>query len=375
MRNPRVARRSLPFIVISRLDRGIQVSSMRPLGLRAIRVFLLFSATFLSSACYVLKNAYHFTELYKSRQSIEDVLADEKTSERTKEKLRLVQDILLFARQEELNTSGSYRDFIDLGERSVVSYLVQAAEVDQLKLVTWWFPVVGAVPYLGYFQQEERDRKVEKLKGKGYDVFASEVDAFSGLGWFSDPIFSTFLEKRESSLANLLFHELTHATLWVAGDVTFNENLASYVADILTIQYLERRSYAEDLVFYRNKEADFTLFSAWLSTLRAELEVLYGSRGDMSLSQLLVKKEEVFSSFLKERRPRFRTIDFIGDGPWNNATVLAVNLYTPETERFQRAHACVGKVSVGTLLRAIEKALDKVKQPFAALDSLCSIRS
>lgn len=345
-----------------------------------VKAFFICCSVIFLSGCYVLRNAHHFTELYRSRQPISAVLEDENTSEESKEKLRLVQDILQLAQDEDLNASDSYKDFIDLGDRLAVSYLVQAAEVDQLKLVTWWFPVVGSVPYLGYFQETERDQKLTQLKDKGYDVLASEVDAFSGLGWFADPIFSTFLRKRTSSLANLLFHELTHATLWVSGNADFNENLASYVADVLTIQYLERRSFSEELVYYKGRKADYDLFFVWLSELRSQLETLYESRANMPLAQLLEKKKEIFSRFLNEKRPQFHTIDFIGTEPWNNATVLAVNLYAPETERFLKAHACAktltkGTPTMGALLRRVEMALEEFENPFDALDSLCVTRS
>jgi len=102
-----------------------------------------------------------------------------------------------------------------------------------LESITWWFPIVGRVPYLGYFSKADRDSKASELRTEGYDVYETGVGAYSSLGWFDDPIYSPMLRRSEADFAHLIFHELTHRTLWIRGSVEFNENLAEYAADFL----------------------------------------------------------------------------------------------------------------------------------------------
>ena len=86
--------------------------------------------------------------------------------------------ILSFAESHGLNASGAYKYYIATKE-PVVSYIVQAAYADRLEFVTWWFPVVGDVPYLGFFKKPERDAKAAELTASGYDVHTSGAGAFS----------------------------------------------------------------------------------------------------------------------------------------------------------------------------------------------------
>ena len=106
----------------------------------------------------------------------------------------------MFSTPEEigLNTDGAYLYYIHT-EQPVVSYLVQAAHADKLKSVKWWFPIVGSVPYKGYFTRSDRDAEAEKLRQQGYDVYTTGVGAFSSLGWFDDPIFSSMLRRNTAS--------------------------------------------------------------------------------------------------------------------------------------------------------------------------------
>src|SRR5207248_1330211 len=144
------------------------------------------------------------------------VLADPATKPQVKAKLELVGRVLAYAANEGLETEGAYHYVIQT-QLPVVSYIVEAAEPDRLEFVTTWFPVIGAVPYLGYFREEERDAKAAEYAAKGLDVYKSAAGAFSSLGWFDDPIFSAMLSHGDADTAHLFFHELTHRTLWVPG--------------------------------------------------------------------------------------------------------------------------------------------------------------
>lgn len=335
-----------------------------------IRLILITFLFFSLEACYLARNAYYFNNLYSSRRDIDEVLKDEKTPKQIKKKLLTARSILAYAKAEGLKEEGKYTEYIDVGNKPI-SYIVEAAEVDRLEQRTWWFPIVGTVPYLGYFEKEERDKKADSLRAEGLDIYESEAEAFSGLGWIRDPILSSYLRGSDASLANLLFHELTHATVWIPNHVEFNENLASYIADVLTIQYLESRKQVDELKSYSTRKADRETYTIWLAGLRASLEKLYSQRGSLTREVVLSRKKEVFSSFLGEKRPKFSSVDYIGKDAWNNAFVLAASLYISKAEEFERARACLGNIGVGLFLKKIGERCKKISDPFHALKSFC----
>ena len=331
--------------------------------------FSIFGAT----GCYVLKQAYHQNNLINSRRPAVEVVADPATPRPLKNKLQAVDDILTYAEEAGLAASGAYRYVVEL-DGSAVSYLVQAAEVDQLKFKTWWFPIVGEVPYLGFFRKASRDEKAADLRELGYDVRTGGAAAFSSLGFFEDPIFTSMLRRSHANLARLLFHELTHRTLWLGNNVRFNENLAEYVGRFLTRRYLKDRQQVGDLEAFEADLKDRGKLRLWLAKLKKELQVLYKNRGPgTNLPALLRRKHEIFSRYQREPlKPVFAGRDLIGRELWNNADVLAVSLYSPDFERFRTAHLCFGIARpIGEFLEALDRAFDQTEEGFKALDSLC----
>lgn len=330
-----------------------------------------------TSGCYVLRSGLHHNDLFNSRRPVEDVVADPETSDELRRGLAFVGRVLDFAAGAGLNTAGAYGYFIQ-NDRSVVSYLVQAAHPDQLKSVTWWFPVVGRVPYLGFFDEKERDAKAAELSAKGFDVDLGMAGAFSSLGWFDDPIFSSMLGRQEGDLAHLFLHELVHRTVWIPGSTAFNEQLAEYIAEVLTNEFLKKNDMSRELERYQAKRHDRRLFHAWLQGLRGALEELYARRGELPREAVLARKQDIFERYqTKPVKPAFRRVDYVAAGaPWNNAAVLASTLYAPDAGRFARAHACVGTdASVAAFLAALAARTSEFKgvaDPHVVLDGLCA---
>jgi len=328
------------------------------------------------AGCYVTRQALHQNELFNSRRRIDDVAADPATPPKTLAKLAFAKDVMLDAAAQGLHTEGAYRYMIET-PLPVVSYLVSAAEPDELKSVTWWFPVVGRVPYLGFFAASERDEQAATLKAKGYDVHEAAAGAFSSLGWFEDPIFVSMLNRSDADLAHLLFHELVHRTLWVPGSTEFNENLAEYVATQLTRQFLTSRQRPADLDKYDKKRIDRQLFKDWLGRLRAALTQLFDQRATIPREELIAKKRSIYARFTRAPdKPAFAVVDYVADEEWNNAAVLSASLYAPDMERFAKAHACLGKkgqpASIDQFLQALAASAEIHDDGFTALDALCA---
>lgn len=137
--------------------------------------------------------------------------------------------VLAFAERElALPVEGRYGSFVEL-DRPAVVWNVFAAPPLSLEPYRWCHPFVGCTPYRGYFDPERAERKARALAAEGYETFVGQVAAYSTLGWFDDPLLSTFVMWPEADLAELLLHELAHGVIWVNGDAPFNEAFATFV--------------------------------------------------------------------------------------------------------------------------------------------------
>ena len=136
-----------------------------------------------------------------------------------------------------LDVRDQYTCFYDTGGRPL-SWNVSASPPDRFEPYLWRFPIVGAVPYKGFFEIDRAQKERSILQSKGLDVSLSQVSAYSTLGFFADPVLSTMLKYSDDSLATLLLHELTHATAYAPGHTDFNESLATFVGRRGSLDFL-----------------------------------------------------------------------------------------------------------------------------------------
>jgi predicted aminopeptidase len=133
----------------------------------------------------------------------------------------------------DLPDNGSYRRYADI-HRPAVVWNVAAAPVDSLTLKRWCFVFVGCVGYRGYFDQAAAQALGEAARagragGDGVrraHVFDAGLAERAG----GDPLLSTVIHDSDAALARIVFHELAHQKLYVAGDTAFNESYATAVA-------------------------------------------------------------------------------------------------------------------------------------------------
>lgn len=338
-----------------------------------MRILALVTCYFLSG-CYVLSQGLTQNSLLNQRKSITEVLADPSTDQGRKERLLFVRSVLAYAAEQGFNTKRAYEYFVDL-DQDAVSYIVYAAEPLELKSKEWWFPIVGQVPYLGFFAESDRDEEAAKLRDEGFDVIIGRVGAFSSLGWFEDPIYSSMLRRNFGSLAHLLFHELTHRSFWSMGSVRFNENLAEYVASVVTPMFLRQHFGAaanEHLAKYENNREDKKLYKVWLGRLKADLDKLYAS--PLSNEAKLKEKRAVFARYLEVGFPSFRSAGYkaLKTKDWNNARVISSSLYSPDLSIFEKAHRCSGGDKISAFFEKLADAEDEADSAFEALELVCT---
>jgi predicted aminopeptidase len=308
-----------------------------------MRIFLLLSAVLLGGCetlSYYGQAAGGQLALMGRARPVEEVEADPALRER----LRLALEIRAFASRElGLPDNGAFRSYADLG-RPYALWNVVATPEFSLAPVQSCFPVAGCVSYRGYYDREAAQRFAGRLHARGHDVAVYGVPAYSTLGWFDDPLLSTFIHYPEADLARLMFHELAHLVAYVKDDSTFNESFAVVV---------EREGLRRWLAAQGRKPAPLPDVAPRIVEVRARLEALY--RSPLAPEAMRGRKREILESLrpLMARLPAFE-----GQAP-NNAFVASYATYTDLVPAFDRLLAASG----GDLVRFYDRVRTLARLP------------
>ena len=219
-------------------------------------------------------------ELMNQRVDIEEMLADDEIDAQLHQRLQLIQEIRQFSiARLGLPDNGSYHSYVQLDRPWVVQNLFAAAEFST-QLQQWCYPFIGCASYRGYYDETRLQAYVERLESQGLEVYVGKVPAYSTLGWFDDPVLSSFIAWPEHRLAGLLFHELTHQRIYIDDDTTFNESLASAVQQVGTELWLRSKNQEEALLEMSRWLAYREEVIALIVSTRAGLTELYASDQD-----------------------------------------------------------------------------------------------
>src|SRR5687768_8215646 len=122
------------------------------------------------SPFYVLRAVYEEGKILWRREPIAQYLENPAVGKDVQEKLRLVLAVREYARDVlKLNVGGSYSSYSYI-DRPDLTYILTAAPRTELRPYTWWFLIVGRVPYKGYFSREDADAAAKELEARGYDT-------------------------------------------------------------------------------------------------------------------------------------------------------------------------------------------------------------
>ena len=291
--------------------------------------------SFLISGCrltYILHvGAGHF-RLLNGSIPVEDALKDDGLGPREKGHLRLVDQVKAFGENElGLKRTQNYQT-VNLKSHQSPIYTISASPKDRLTRKTWWFPIVGDMPYLGFFDLDKARAEKSRLEKDGLDVTIGAADAYSTLGWFKDPLTLNLIKGDTVDLVEIILHEMTHATLYLKGEGAFNESLAVLVGKMGAHQFL-RDTYGplHPLTTEAwNSIEDELVFSSFFNSLIEELECLYNTSIDYQGK--LIQREKVFANALQDFNyltESFRTQRYAGFGGagLNNAYLLSISLY------------------------------------------------
>lgn len=292
------------------------------------------------STPYLLHLAQGQARIILESRPIDEVINDPSTEDAVREKLKLVRQVKNFG-EEVLGLAGdtSFTTFAAV-KGSEFLYIVTAAPKLKLEAHTWDFPIVGTFPYKGFFDRSMAEAELARLAEAGFDTHLRAATAYSTLGWFTDPVFEPMLGLEETIIANVVLHEKTHATVFVAGDLAFNEGLASFVGEQGSIEFFAATDGPDSP---RHTEAirrreDERRFGRFLKGVMGELRALYSS--GIPDEEKLKRREELFEAsqrrMLTERAgynyPNLP--DLYTNALVNNAFLLSLELYTVDVEVF-----------------------------------------
>lgn len=272
-------------------------------------------------------------EMTHKARPIPQVEADPETSIKLRQRLRLVTELREFAKSElRLPVKKQFSTYADLGRPYAVICVFAAPEFS-VEGKSWWYPLVGRAKYRGFFDEKLARREIAELKRDGLDVYAGGVRVYSTLGWFADPVLNTFIDQEPAELAGIIFHELTHARVFIGGDSDFNEAFATANAQEGVRRWLRSKGDAVALAKYeRGLQRDERLLGL-LKNTRAQLAELYEKQDVMPVGEMRHAKVEIFDAAREEYKSMKRRGEADGlrdawfGSQFNNARLAAIAAY------------------------------------------------
>ncbi len=333
----------------------------------ALRIFILVVASLYLTGCYSFKSAYNQMSLLANRESYNKILEKKDLTEDQRRKLLLSQEVRDFAIKElKLHSNGNYTQVTWL-DRPYVIWSVSASDAWRIKPYEWQFPIVGKVPYLGFFNQKEAEEKESEMAKLGYDTYVRGVSAYSTLGWFADPLLSSMLNYDDEYLTETLIHELVHTTIWVKNSVDFNERLASYAGQKGAELFYLKKEGPGSPSYKKMQDAahDDKIFSAFITNEVKQLDEWYKNLRpeDKNLENKEARIRKIQEDFNLKIKSQLRLKNWLrfGETKLNNARLMMYRTYMSDFTAFDR----LWEISNRDFSTFIEKckALIKSKNP------------
>ncbi|HEY7479265.1 MAG TPA: aminopeptidase [Gemmatimonadales bacterium] len=311
---------------------------------------------------YITRAGIEETRILQAREPIAELVGDVGTDPATRQALRLVLETRDYAAKLGLEAKETYTTYADVG-RDTLLLVLQAAPKDCICPYTWKYPIVGRIPYKGFFDFGDATRARDRLAARGYDVYLRPSSAFSTLGWFNDPLLSTTLTRDSVELAATVFHEIAHNTLYMKSATPFNESFAQFVGYRSAQSFFADRSDTANARQAADRLHDEMVLGEFYRDLIARLDSLYATRPDSAAleagraeagawarAQLGGPVGASFRSFKVGRLP---------ERPVNNARLIGATLYRTRLDLFDKwfdRHQRDVRASVGALEQLMEGA-------------------
>lgn len=329
---------------------------------------------------YIARAAWEEGRILARRKPIRELVRSPATDQLTRAKLQLVLDARSFAVDSVgLEAGESFTTFSQLTTDTLVLVLAGAYR-DELKSYTWWFPIVGRVPYKGFFDPHDAERAAREMEQRGYDVYLRPASAFSTLGWFNDPLLSTTLELDSASLANTVIHELTHNTFYAPGQAIFNESFANFVGSRGAMWFFRSRG---DSANERASEEDWArdkIMGRFWEALYRSLDSAFAAHPDDRSARLAAataiydRAAEAYADSVAPKLPGYGTRP-AARPRLDNAILLARRVYRTGLDDFDAVFALEGNDLRRAMRQIIALAKSRPDDPYGALREWLAARS
>jgi predicted aminopeptidase len=305
------------------------------------------------------------------RVPLDSVADDPRWTELQRKRLALIPEIQAYGTRIGLASNANYTVINPDWTRTI--WNVSASDRASFTPRAYWFPIVGTMPYLGFFDRGQARAWARDLEDQDLDVYMRTAGAFSSLGWYDMPIVPEMLGWSEQRLSDTLLHETAHATLWIPGSVEFNESFANFVGEKASHGYLVDKYGPEspEVATADAITADGKRLNGVLHEVFVELDAVYADP-ELTRREKIAAKERLFATLPTRiagaglQRPQ-RLVRWIQQGTWNNARMMQFRTYNRSPEQFQAVLDAEG----GDLLRFIGRIGEITstdRDPYAALE-------
>jgi predicted aminopeptidase len=298
---------------------------------------------------YIARAAWEEGRILRARKPIARLVRDPTVAPETRAKLSLVLEARRFAVDSlGLPAKDAFTQFTQL-DRDTLVLVLSGARLDALVSKTWWFPVVGHVPYKGFFKSADAERAERALAADGYDTYLRPSPAFSTLGWFNDPLLSSSLRADSVDLVNTVIHELTHNRYFAKGEAVFNESFANFVGARGAERFFHARGDTLAARASVDRWADDRVLAGYWAQLYRELDSTFRAHpGDSLRARRLVLRDSVYGVarrvLVDSIAPLWRVIDraYAERVRLDNAALVSRRIYLTDLEKFEAAYDSSG---------------------------------
>jgi predicted aminopeptidase len=288
---------------------------------------------------YLTRAGFEETRILKSRQPIGRMARDSAVDPAVRRSLRLVLDARDYAARLGLEAKETYTTYADVG-RDTLLLVLQAAPRNCICPYTWKYPVVGRIPYKGFFDAEAARREEARFAARGFDTYLRPSGAFSTLGWFNDPLLSTALTPDSVELAATVFHEIAHNTLYVKSATPFNESFAQLVGYRSAEAFFQERGDRAAATQAADRWHDEMVLGDYYASLVDRLESLYATKPDSAALEQGRRAAAAWARAELEgpvgQQLRTLRVGRLSDRPINNARLIGARIYRTRLDLFER---------------------------------------
>ncbi|MGR6088267.1 MAG: aminopeptidase [Arcticibacter sp.] len=209
--------------------------------------------------------------------SIEELRQNGRTDSLTLSKLAYIDEVRRFAVDSlGLENTDNYTTYFDQNKKPIM-WVVTGSLPYEFKEKTWWFPFINTVSYKGFFSENLALQEATSIEKEGYESDIYSPEAWSTLGFFTDPVLSNMLNRGPGKLAELIIHELAHATVYLPSEVDLNENLATLAGEDGAKRFLRNKYGAGSIEYkrYANRLKDDEVYYQHMMKGYHRLDSLY----------------------------------------------------------------------------------------------------